>query len=129
MTTLPKAAGILLINGHGKVLVFARAKGGFCGYGVPGGKVNSGESLVHAAIRECLEETGIRVYNVCVNPFTAIDEDGGYEFTTYEAITHEGKIQNTRPYEGIAKWGTVEDLINGPFGRYNTKMLQHFGVI
>jgi ADP-ribose pyrophosphatase YjhB (NUDIX family) len=129
MITIPKAAGILLINGHGEILVFARAKDGFRGYGVPGGKPNPGESLLNAAKRECLEETGIRVYNVYNQPYTAIDDSGGHEFSTFYAGPYEGKIQNTRPYEGTAKWGTADELINGPFGKYNSDMLKFFGVI
>lgn len=124
-----KAAGILLINGKGNILVFQNKKHDHLGLSLPGGKVEQGESLLEAAIRECLEETGIQVYTVCGNPYTAYDEVGGFEFTTYNAISYKGKIKNIRPDEGIASWGTVDDLINGPYKQYNTAMLQHFGVI
>jgi 8-oxo-dGTP diphosphatase len=50
--------GVALRDGAGRVLV-ARRHGG--GWEFPGGKVEPGESEPAAAVRECLEELGVRV--------------------------------------------------------------------
>lgn len=53
------AASGIVLNGKGEVLLEKRADNGR--WGLPGGHVDVGESVEQAAIREILEETGIRV--------------------------------------------------------------------
>lgn len=53
------AASGIVHNGKGEVLLEKRADNGW--WGLPGGHVDVGESVEQAAIREILEETGIRV--------------------------------------------------------------------
>lgn len=126
---MKKAAGVLLINDKNEILVFFRAKDNYEGAGIPGGKVEPDESRMQAAIRECEEETGIIVKEVFYQPFVEVDPIGKYEFSTYLVTKYSGEIVNNRPEEGLAKWGTIKDLTNGPFKEYNTRMLNHFGVI
>ncbi|MXY45519.1 MAG: NUDIX domain-containing protein [Chloroflexi bacterium] len=52
------AASGIVYNGKGGVLLENRADNGW--WGLPGGHVDVGESVEQAAIREILEETGIR---------------------------------------------------------------------
>jgi 8-oxo-dGTP pyrophosphatase MutT (NUDIX family) len=54
----PGAAAVIF-NGDGDVLLEKRSDNGF--WGLPGGRVDAGESLEQAAIREVLEETGLHV--------------------------------------------------------------------
>ncbi len=54
--TLRPAAGVVLRDGTGRVLLMRRR--GERTWGIPGGGLEPGESLVDAAVRECLEETG-----------------------------------------------------------------------
>ena len=48
-----------IFNERGEVLLPKRADNGYCG--LPGGKVDIGESVEQGAIREVLEETGLHV--------------------------------------------------------------------
>ena len=123
-----KAAGILLFNNKNEVLLFSRAKDN-SGAGVPGGKVEEFETPLDAAMRECLEETGIEIISVNPAAFVEFDEQGGYEFYTFYATEYKGSIKNLRPNEGLASWGSINELINGPFSKYNSAMLEHFGVL
>lgn len=50
------AAGIVLRNAEGRVLLLRRATEDT--WGIPGGGLEAGESWVDAALRECREETG-----------------------------------------------------------------------
>jgi mutator protein MutT len=56
---LPIAISALIDNGD--ILLIKRAKGDYAGLlGLPGGKVEKGEHVSDAAVREIWEETGIR---------------------------------------------------------------------
>ncbi len=56
---LTPAAGIALFDGEGRVLLARHVHSGH--WGTPGGGVDPGESPKDAAIRELLEEVGLRV--------------------------------------------------------------------
>ena len=61
----PAAAGVVFKNKH--VLLVAKKHEPLRGqWGFPGGKIKSGETILDAAKRECLEETGINVEPVCI---------------------------------------------------------------
>lgn len=55
---LPSACAVALDDG-GRILLHRRADNGF--WGLPGGKVDPGESVSSAVVREVSEETGLRV--------------------------------------------------------------------
>lgn len=56
----PKVAVALMLEHDGKVLLVRRAHDPFRGlWTLPGGFVNSGEDPAEAALRECVEETGL----------------------------------------------------------------------
>ncbi len=58
----PQQIAVAVVMAHGKVLVGRRAAPPYAGYAeFPGGKLEQGESPEQAAVRECLEETGIDV--------------------------------------------------------------------
>lgn len=56
------AAGVAVFR-DGKLLVMRRAADDFLGghYGMPGGGVDDGETLIEAARRELFEETGLKI--------------------------------------------------------------------
>ena len=56
------AAGAVIVDGHGRVLLVQRGHEPEKGrWSVPGGHVEAGESFAQAARREVLEETGLHV--------------------------------------------------------------------
>jgi 8-oxo-dGTP diphosphatase len=58
----PKVAAAVLIEQDGRVLLVRRAGEPFRGFWtLPAGFINGGEDPAQAAIRECLEETGLTV--------------------------------------------------------------------
>jgi ADP-ribose pyrophosphatase YjhB (NUDIX family) len=58
----PKVAAAVLIEQDGRVLLVRRAGEPFRGlWSLPAGFINGGEDPAEAAVRECLEETGLRV--------------------------------------------------------------------
>ena len=61
MMTHPIPAAIAVVVHNQQVLLVKRANPPDAGYwGFPGGKINRGESLQAAAVRELFEETGVR---------------------------------------------------------------------
>ncbi|GLW12025.1 NUDIX hydrolase [Microtetraspora sp. NBRC 13810] len=56
--SLVPSVNVVVINKTGKILMIRRSDNG--NWAVPGGAIDLGESLPEAAIRETLEETGIR---------------------------------------------------------------------
>jgi len=54
------AVAVVVIGDDGSILVTARHND-FTNFGLPGGKIEPGETARNAAIRECFEETGIQV--------------------------------------------------------------------
>lgn len=78
----------IMIWKHGKVLMTVVESPGGTWYGLPGGGIDEGETPVEAAIREALEEVGIRVK----------DAQDTYEYSIREGwphATHEHSIMYT----------------------------------
>ncbi|MBB3809182.1 NUDIX hydrolase [Pseudochelatococcus contaminans] len=68
----PIAAVIAVVLHEGRTLLVRRANPPDAGlWGFPGGKIEPGETIANAAIRELLEETG--VHGEALHPFTALD--------------------------------------------------------
>lgn len=68
----PIAATIAAVFHDGRILLVRRANPPDAGrWGFPGGKVEAGETIQNAAVRELLEETGVQATPLRV--FTAVD--------------------------------------------------------
>jgi len=102
-----------------KILAVSR-RGESSSWGLPGGKVEKDEAPITALIREVREETGILLEKDHLEPcFTRIDDD--FLVITY---MYYGSITST-PVQGDAgpvAWVTWNDLLAGPFGKYNAKL-------
>lgn len=71
-TSAPLAAAIAVVLHEGRVLLVRRANSPDAGrWGFPGGKIEAGERIEKAAIRELLEETGVRAEPLRI--ITAVD--------------------------------------------------------
>lgn len=97
-------------------------------WGLPGGKLDPGETPVEAVCRETMEETGCRiVIDYTITPF--VREDKGpkdhkvYRTYCYLATTNDHPTQIDP--EISADFRPVGDLLSGPFADYNQSALQH----
>jgi 8-oxo-dGTP pyrophosphatase MutT (NUDIX family) len=93
----------------------------------PGGGIDSGESTLHAAVRELFEETGMRVSpDVLGEPVLVAsgrwDWADGLNYHTYTDTIYELKVQNFQPdTSGFTqdelrdileyRWWTVEEIL------------------
>jgi mutator protein MutT len=116
------AVTALIYNEHGEILAVSR-KDNHLDFGLPGGKVEPGESLEETLKREVAEETGL-VVTQCRSYFTR--EDGEYISTTFLCNYH-GDIRTTEA--GVVKWTNFDEIKKGSFGSYNTLLEAHVKTI
>ena len=89
-------------------------------FGLPGGKVDVGESMAEGVVREVREETGISVKSAAP---IFIREDGEFVAAVYLVTDYEGEVSTKE--SGVVAWITFEDLKQGAFSEYNAKLEQH----
>lgn len=108
-----------------KVLGVAR-RGSIDQWGLPGGKVDPGESMLAALVREVQEETNILLDKNKLRPVFSRVDDSFFVVTYF----YQEKIGET-PSQGDAgpvEWVTWDQLITGPFGIYNSKLKNKLGL-
>jgi mutator protein MutT len=118
-SSMPRAAGVLIRRQDGKILAVSR-KNDPTDFGLPGGKVDPGETPLQAAIRELGEETGLVANNL--TQVFEIDDGCGYIMTTFVGDV-SGEINTNEA--GRVKWVSPEELCAGSFGKYNSQLLKH----
>lgn len=120
-----KSVCLFALNKEGKVLAVAR-RGTTNAWGLAGGKVDLGENMVEALIREVYEETYIKLDPNKLEPvFERVDPP--YFVVTYlykDIIEDEPKQGDAGP----ATWVTWDELISGPFGEYNSRLKEKLGL-
>lgn len=108
---------------NGKVLGVSR-KNDITDFGLPGGKVEKGESLYHAMVREVKEETGLSVLSAEPLFFR---EDGEFVAVVFIVKEYEGELNSEE--SGKIEWIEFDELKKGSFGSYNTALENHINFI
>lgn len=110
-----KKVALLYIKQDDKILVVSR-KNDTTKIGLIGGKVDKGETFKTAAIRECLEETGLTAYNLMP---IYINAENGFLCVVFKA-NYKGDINTNE--NGLVSWANFDLLKNSIFGEFNTSL-------
>lgn len=123
-----KTAVCVLLEKDGLFLSVTR-KNDHTDFGLPGGKLDFGETLIQCAKREVLEETGYELDISPYNPFMKLDENGVFTITFKANFTTDNPIRHSvdEKETGLVGFVNKEQLFASPFGAYNKAMLTHFG--
>lgn len=121
----------LLMNEKGEILSISRGSD-TSQWGLPGGKVEDGEDLKAAIVREMYEETGY----VIANPepvYTAfVPGEDNFICTTFigNVVAQASDALRSEPYEGEVAWKGREMLLRqSPFAVYNEALFVHLNLM
>ena len=95
MKDLPRISVGLVVWRETEVLLIRRANPPFQGcWSIPGGKVEFGETLHQAGLREVMEETGITArVDALIDVYESITEHGHYVMADFSADWIQGEPQ------------------------------------
>ena len=111
----PNHAQVVLINDKGEICLVSR-KTDHKDFGLPGGKLDEGETYEQAAIRETKEETGLDIKNLTM--IFAMHRKGRMGQTFIAEF--DGEISYDKDVEPhVAKWGKMKEATSGSFGYWN----------
>ncbi len=92
-------------------------------FGLPGGKLEEGETYEECICREVKEETGLTVTS-CKEIFERSGIHKGREIFGKTFLCEvEGEIHTDEPH--VVKWVDWDTLFNGSFGEYNKALFDH----
>lgn len=119
---LPDSVCAIVLNGN-KMLGVSR-KDDLEDFGLPGGKVDPGESKAEAMLRELGEETGLIAVEATQIYAGICTGDRDYMSTVFLVTKYRGKLGSNEP--GVIKWCTRDELLAGCFGEFNRKLFTAF---
>ena len=117
----PKISVCALIYGPNGGIIAVSRRDDHEAFGLIGGKVDEGETVLEALYRETFEETGLKILT---NERIFQRVDGEYISFTY-LCTAEGEINTDNEIgnaKGVVKEVSWDVLFNGPFGDYNREL-------
>lgn len=124
--TAPRQIGIAIVTCEGHVLVGTRSAdqtlAGCAEF--PGGKCQPGESPASAAVRECLEETGLRVVAVREDRVVGWDYDHGRVKLHFWRCRPDPDAQPLTEPRRPFRWIPMADLSGLDFPPANHGMLR-----
>lgn len=120
----PQAVCLVVCNDQGQILSVSRRDDPEQ-FALPGGKVEEGETLQEALVREVREETGYSIPSKALTLMfskTVVGEVN-YETSTFFCNQKDLGVQGT-PKENLRiRWSDGVDLCKGPFKDYNISAL------
>lgn len=119
------SAALVLVIDSGRVLSIAR--NGENTYGLIGGKVDPGETVKQAAIREAKEEASIDIKN-CFHIFTKTETSGSESFKVSTFLVSDWEGKPSPSDEGEVLWLKPQDLMgdHAAFRDYNRSLFEYF---
>lgn len=127
----------VLIQNRDDGAIFAVSRKGFKDdFGLPGGKVEIGETPLDAAIRELEEETGLKVRPEAKITLVYQSEDKGYLNLTYQVSVNDiigtlppaNELVPGKEADTVMGWINDTRLTEGTFSRYNKGLVASLGI-
>jgi 8-oxo-dGTP pyrophosphatase MutT (NUDIX family) len=114
--SVPPGAGVFVRDDRGRVLLVCRADSG--NWTLPGGMLETGESITQTAVREAREETGLDVaitglVGIYTDPGHVMAYDNGQvrqEFVVLFAATVTGGTESAGDDSAALKWVDPSDF-------------------
>lgn len=135
-TPMPIGVGGLFFRADGRVLAACR-RGKPDDLGIPGGKVEPGETELQAIVRELREETAIRAKRL--HHLFAAPDAAGYWFVTFLVYDWEDEWTEEERARGlverekgvIVQWAERSRLLRPScsFRAYNEDLFSHLGML
>jgi mutator protein MutT len=129
-TDRPRAATVLIFNERKEVLAVSR-KTDPNDLGLPGGKVEPGESFEEAALREAWEEVGVKILKMR----DVFNHPGRvHEVHTFLVEEHTFLVEDWAGMVVSAEgawvgWVPPSRLLEGSFSEYNRALFAHLGLL
>lgn len=115
----PHAAAMIIFRDGNKIAFLLRKNTKWMNdhYGLPGGKVEHGESYSQAAIREAAEEVGVQIapehleHRLTINRKSTSADGMYWTDTVFEAVNWTGDLHNAEPHQHAELvWFDVNEL-------------------
>ncbi|KMK77853.1 8-oxo-dGTP diphosphatase [Alkalihalobacillus pseudalcaliphilus] len=124
---MQRVTNCVLVDGD-EVLLLQKPRRGW--WVAPGGKMEAGETIKEAAVREFREETGLHVEGAelkAVCSMVIIEQDeiiSEWMMFTFSASNHHGQLLKQSP-EGILNWTEKDDIKQLPMAEGDHYVMEH----